>query len=85
MPHGQSREKTGVTSVMNTLSAAEVILGDVETWPTHIIHNKFVVEPNTISVKKVVAFMYGNDVPAACAMDWFKFFWDWTVIMYHVL
>ena len=72
MLSAHSREKTGVICVMDPLRAAEVILGDVETWPTHIIYNMFVVKLNTISVKKVVAFMYGNGVPAACAIDCFN-------------
>jgi len=48
---------------MDLLSSVEDISGDVETWPTYIIYNMFVVEPNTISVKKIAAFMYSNGVP----------------------
>jgi len=57
---------------MDTLKAAELILGEVETWLTQIIYNMFVVETNIIIVKKVAAFMYGNGVPAACAVDCFN-------------
>ena len=49
--------------VIDPLRAVEDILGDVESWHTYIIYNMFLVEANTISVKKVAAFMYGNAVP----------------------
>ena len=42
---------------MDPLKVVEDILGNVESWPTYIIYNMFVVEPITISVKKVVAFI----------------------------
>jgi len=42
---------------MDPLRAVEDILGDVESWPTYIIYNMFLVESNTISVKKIAAFM----------------------------
>ena len=42
---------------MDPFRAVEYILGDVETWPTYIITNIFIVEPITISVNKVEAFM----------------------------
>ena len=32
----------------------------------------FLVEPNTISVKKVAAFMYGNAVPVTSAINCFN-------------
>jgi len=59
-------------AVMDPLRAVEDILGDLETWPTYIITNMFIVEPNTISVKKVVAFLYGNGVPVERAIDCFN-------------
>jgi len=57
---------------MDTLRAVEDILGDVESWSTYIIYNMFLVEPNSISVKKVAAFMYGNAVPVTSAINCFN-------------
>ena len=57
---------------MDPLRAVEDTLGDVESWPTYIIYNMFLVEPNTISVKKVAAFMYGNGVPVISAINCFN-------------
>jgi len=48
---------------MDPLRAVEDIVGDVDSWPTYIICDLFVTEPNTISVKHVADFMYGNGVP----------------------
>jgi len=62
---------TGVTSVMDPLISVEDNLGYVETLSIHI-YNIFVVEPNTISVKKVAAVMYGNGVPVERAIDCFN-------------
>ena len=44
----------------------------MESWPTYIIYNMFLVEPNTISVKKVAAFMYGNTLPVTSAINCFN-------------
>jgi hypothetical protein len=38
-----------------------------DSWPTYIILNVFVVKPNEHAMKKVAAFMYGNDVPVEMA------------------
>ena len=56
---------------MDPLSAVEDILGDVESWPTCLILDIFVVKPNTISVQNVAAFMYGNGVLVGKAVDYF--------------
>jgi len=50
-------------STTDPLRAVEDTLGDVDNWPTYNICDLFVAEPNTISVKHVAAFMYGNGVP----------------------
>ena len=58
---------------MNPLQEVEDIVGEpVENWPTYVIYNMFLVEPNTISVKKVAAFMYGNAVPVISAINCFN-------------
>ena len=56
---------------MAPLSAVEDLLGKVECWPTYVIYNMFVEEPNPITVKKVAAFMYGNDVSIEIAVQCF--------------
>jgi len=43
-----------------------------ESCPTYIIYNMFLVEPNTISVKKVTAFMYDSAVPVTRAINCFN-------------
>jgi len=57
---------------MDPLRAVEDILGNVESWSTYIGYNMLVVAPNTINVKKVAAFMYGNGVPVERAIDCFN-------------
>ena len=57
---------------MDPLKTVEDILGDVESWPTYIVFNLFVVETNTISVKKVAAFMYGNAVLVISTINCFN-------------
>ena len=56
---------------MDPLRAVEDILGNGGSWPTYITCDLFVTEPNTISVKRVAAFMYGNGVPIEKAIDYF--------------
>jgi hypothetical protein len=57
---------------MDPLSAIEEIIGDVDTWPTYIIHDLFITEPTVKSVKTVVAFMCGNGIPCELAIDCFN-------------
>jgi hypothetical protein len=47
----------------------EEIVGGVESWPTYMILNMFVVQPNERSMKKVAAFMYRNGVPVEMAAE----------------
>ena len=56
---------------MDPLRAVEDIVGDVDSWPTYIICDLFVTNPNTISVKHVIAFMYSKGVPIEKAVDCF--------------
>jgi len=53
------------------MEAVEDILRNVETWPSYILYNIFVEEPNPRSIKKVAAFMCGNGVPVGVAVDCF--------------
>jgi len=57
--------------IVDPLIAVEDNLGGVESWPTCIIYDIFVVNPNTISVQNVAAFMYGNVFPVEKAVDCF--------------
>ena len=57
---------------MDPLKTVEDILGDVVSWATYIVYNMFLVEPNTINVKKVAAYMYGNAVPVTSAINYFN-------------
>ena len=57
---------------MDPLSAIEEITGLVDTWPTYIIHDMFVEEPQHKSIKTVAAFMCGNTIPCELAIDCFN-------------
>jgi hypothetical protein len=57
------------TIIMDALRAFEYILGDVESWPSYLIYDIFVLQHNTNSVKNVAAFRYGNGVPIEKAVD----------------
>jgi len=67
----QATPNVFAASVVVPMRAVGDVLGDVESWPTNAIYNMFVTEHNTISVKKVAAFMYGNGVPIEKAVDCF--------------
>jgi hypothetical protein len=43
----------------------------VESWPTCLIYDIFVVETNTIGVQNVASFMYGNGVLVETGVDCF--------------
>jgi len=45
------------------LSVVEERLDAVQTWPTYILVDMFVEDPNEVSVREVSGFMYGNGVP----------------------
>jgi hypothetical protein len=54
---------------MSTLKWVEEVVGGVESWPTCMILNMFVVQPNEHAMKKVAAFLYGNGVPVEMAVE----------------
>ena len=70
---------------MDPLSAVEDILGDVESWPTCIILDIFVVKPTTLSVQNVAAFMYGKRCSCGKSRGLFCCMYWYTVIMYRLL
>jgi hypothetical protein len=47
----------------------EETVGGVESWPTYVILDMFVSEPNPRVMKKVAGFMYGNGVPVETAAE----------------
>ena len=57
---------------MDPLSAIEEIIGHVDTWPTYIIHDMFIEEPNVKSVKTVATFICGNTISCGLAIDCFN-------------
>ena len=46
----------------NPLLVAERLLGDVDTWPSHIIGFLFLQLPTRRIIKLLAAFFYGNDI-----------------------
>ena len=48
---------------MDRLSEIEEIIGNIDTWPTFIIHNMFIETPHRESIKTVAALMCGNGIP----------------------
>ena len=46
----------------NPLLVVERLLGDVDTWPSHIIGFLFIELPTRRIIKLLAAFFYGNDI-----------------------
>ena len=44
------------------LAVVEAQLGSVDSWPPYVLRLMFMLEPNSRIMKKVVAFIYGNNV-----------------------
>jgi len=57
---------------MNTFTAVEDILGNVESWPTYVKYNIFVEKPCPSCIKEFAAFMYGNGFPLDIAIEYFN-------------
>ena len=47
---------------MDPLAVVEAQQGSVDSWPSYVLILKFLLEPNSHVMKKVAAFMYGNNV-----------------------
>jgi hypothetical protein len=54
---------------MDLLKEVEDQVGSHEAWPTYILLHIFVDMPNDDTLKKVCAFLYGNDVHQKTATD----------------
>jgi len=57
---------------MDVLGVEERLGAAVETWPTYILLDLFVEDPNIVSVREIAGFMYGNGVPIREATQCFQ-------------
>jgi hypothetical protein len=49
-------------TAMDPLAVVEAQLGIVDIWPSYVLRDMFVWEPNSRVIKKIAAFMYGNSL-----------------------
>ena len=49
-------------TAIDKLAVVEAQLGIVDIWPSYVLRDMFLWEPNSRVTKKVAAFMYGNSV-----------------------
>jgi hypothetical protein len=54
---------------MTLFTEVENQLGKVELWPTYILLHLFVDLPDDVTIRKVVAFFYGNGVGKTMAAE----------------
>jgi hypothetical protein len=47
---------------MDTLAVVEAQLVTVDIWPSYVLRDMFLWDPNSRIMKKVAAFIYGNSV-----------------------
>ena len=47
---------------MDPHAVVEAQLGSVDSWPPYVLRLMFMLRPNSCVMKKVAAFMYGNNV-----------------------
>ena len=57
---------------MDPLAVVEAQLGSVDSWPPYVLRLVFMLEPNSRVMKKVAAFMYGNNVRLSDAVACYK-------------
>ena len=60
---------------MSLMDAMSRRLGPLDSWPTHILQLLFLDRPSpvrTSSLKKVISFFYGNDVPLKLAYTFYN-------------
>ena len=57
---------------MDPLAVVEAQLGSVDSWPSYVLRLMFMLEPNSRVMKKVAAFMYGNNVRLSDAVACYK-------------
>ena len=57
---------------VNPLEDIQSLIGNIDTWPSEIIHKLFMGEYNRRNVFRVVLFLYGNCVPIGLALHFFS-------------
>ena len=57
---------------MDPLAVVKAQLGSVDSWPPYVLRLMFMLEPNPRVMKKVAAFMYGNNVRPCDALGCYK-------------
>jgi len=57
---------------MDPLAIVEAQLGSVVSWPPYVLTFMFNLEPNPRAMRKVAAFMYGNNVRLSDAVGCYK-------------
>ena len=57
---------------MYPLAVVEAQLGSVDSWPPYVLRLMFMLEPNSRLMKKVAAFIYGNNVRLSDAVGCYK-------------
>ena len=57
---------------MDPLAVVEAQLGSVDSWQSYVLRLMFMLEPNPHVMKKVAAFMYGNNVRLSDAVACYK-------------
>jgi len=59
---------------MDRLAVVEAQLGSVDSWPAYELRLMFILKPNPRMLKKVAAFMYGNNVRLSDAVACYNAF-----------
>jgi len=57
---------------VNPLEDIQSLIGNIETWPSEIIHKLFIAEYNHRNAFRVILFMYGNCVPIGLALHFYS-------------
>jgi len=55
--------------IMSSLPTLERLLG---SWPRDILRHLFLVSPTSYTIRKLVAFLYGNDILRQLALDFIQ-------------
>jgi len=53
---------------VNPLEDIQSLIGNIDTWPSEIIHKLFMGEYNRRNAFRVILFLYGNCVPIGLAI-----------------
>ena len=58
----------------NSLLVVEQRLGDVDTWPLHIIGYQFLEFPSRRIIKRLTTLFYGNEISPSLAVSLYEHF-----------